>query len=59
MTEEDSDSQKSQFSEQSALFDHSKQSKVRERLKNLKERNEANRKIRSFINLLRRKDTGK
>jgi len=58
MTEEDSDS-KSQISEQSALFDTSKQSKVRERIKNLKERTKANIKIRTFRNLLSRKDTGK
>lgn len=56
MSDEESDSR--DITNESALFEATKQSKVRDRITKLKERNEANRKIRSFINLLRKKDTG-
>ena len=59
MTDEDSADNKSVISEQSALFDPSKQSKVRERVQRLREKNIANQKIRAFRNLLSKKDTGK
>ena len=58
MSEEESDS-KSQFSEQSALFDPEKQRKVRARLEKMRQKNDANRRMRAFRSLLQKKDTGK
>ena len=57
-SEKESDDQ-SQFSEQSALFDPEKQRRVRERVQKLREKNQANQRIRAFRNLLQKKDSDK
>ena len=56
-SEEDSES-KSQYSEGSALFDPDKQARVRDRVRKLREKNQANQRIRTFRNLLQKKESG-
>ena len=45
-------------SEGSALFDPAKQRRVKERLAKLRQKNQANQRIRAFRNLLKKKDGG-
>ena len=49
---------KSLTSEGSALFDPGKQRRVKERLAKAMQKNEANKRIRAFRNLLKKKDGG-
>ena len=53
------DSAKSMGTEQSSISDPVKHQKVRKRLQQLKEKVEANQKIRAFKDLLQKKDNGR
>ena len=51
-SEDDSSENKSQYTQESALFDPEKQARVRARVQKLREKNQANQRIRTFRNLL-------
>ena len=55
-SEDDSSENKSQYTQESALFDPEKQARVRARVQKLREKNQANQRIRTFRNLLQKKE---